>query len=336
MRRLICVASLVLSTACGGSSADDVSSEVPDDTSDASSGGVGGSAGAAGAVTQSDGGKPDEQAGGTQHTDAAGAPPDVASDGAVAFMDDIRPAKGGRFVPIWHDEFDGPVVDANKWYVDDQWPSMDLPWRRNWKPANVSIESGALVIQTVSDGTNYSTGAIETGKFGGPNIFEQAFGRFEARMRFQAQQGHWTAFWLMNPNEGNVDGSGRDGSEIDILEKAWLGDRANHAIHWDGYGASQKSAGQQSTGYGLDDGGWHTSALEWTPDQYVFSIDDNVAFTSSAGGVCQTPNWILLTDEIGNYGTGPDVWGTGSIQGATLPDRFYVDYVRVWKFEAVP
>jgi hypothetical protein len=51
-----------------------------------------------------------------------------------------------------------------------------------------------------------------------------------------------------------------------------------------------------------------------------------------AGGVCQTANWILLTEEIGNFGTGPRSWGVGPIEAAALPDEYRVDYVRVWRY----
>ena len=41
-----------------------------------------------------------------------------------------------------------------------------------------------------------------------------------------------------------------------------------------------------------------------------------------AGGVCQVPLYIKLSDEIGKWG--------GDITKANLPDRFLVDYVRVY------
>jgi hypothetical protein len=44
------------------------------------------------------------------------------------------------------------------------------------------------------------------------------------------------------------------------------------------------------------------------------------------------PNYILLTEEIGNFGFGPDYWGVGPIEDAVLPDYFRIDYVRVWAY----
>jgi hypothetical protein len=43
---------------------------------------------------------------------------------------------------------------------------------------------------------------------------------------------------------------------------------------------------------------------------------------TSAGGVCQAPLYIKLSDEIGTW--------AGKIADAQLPDAFLVDYVRVY------
>jgi beta-glucanase (GH16 family) len=240
----------------------------------------------------------------------------------------------GTFEPSWSDEFDGTAVDPEKWHVmgeqQDAWP--ETPWRRNWKRENVTVEDGALVVRTVREPAGFSTGAVMTGDWGKPILFQQAFGRFEARVLFPRQQGHWFAFWLENPAVGHVDGSGRDGTEIDVVERAWLVDQVQHTLHWDGYDEAHRSAEQKVTGHGLNDGGWHVFRLDWYPDEYVFSVDGVETWRTSAGGVCQTPNWILLTDEIGNFGTGPGEWGVGPIEEASLPDELRVDYVRVWRY----
>jgi beta-glucanase (GH16 family) len=133
-----------------------------------------------------------------------------------------------------------------------------------------------------------------------------------------------------------VDGSGRDGTEIDVMEKAWLLDQVQHTLHWDGYGTAHRSAEQLVTGRGVSDGGWHVFRVDWYPDEYVFFVDDRETWRTSAGGVCQTPSWILLTEEIGNFGTGPGQWGVGPIGDATLPDEFRVDYVRVSRYVPPP
>jgi hypothetical protein len=51
-------------------------------------------------------------------------------------------------------------------------------------------------------------------------------------------------------------------------------------------------------------------------------VDGKETWRSKAGGVCQVPEYILLSDEIGPWG--------GDISEATLPDQFLVNYVRVY------
>jgi beta-glucanase (GH16 family) len=246
---------------------------------------------------------------------------------------------GGSFGElVFSDEFDGSALDAAKWKVHDGHPDYwpETPWRRNYKKENVYLADGALVIRTRKESVGFSTGAIGTGDEGEASLFEQAFGRYEARLRFPSQPGYWCAFWLWSTGVENVDGTGRDGTEIDILERAWLIDRAEHALHWDGYGAAHRSAEQYVDGLGMNDGGWHTVRLDWYPDLYVFYIDGKESWRTQAGGVSQAPNFVILSCEIGNFGTGPDAWGVGPIETAALPDYFYVDYLRVYRYLPPP
>jgi beta-glucanase (GH16 family) len=248
--------------------------------------------------------------------------------------DSVTGTPRGSFEPSWSDDFEGTAVDPSRWHVMDEhqdaWP--ETPWRRNWKRENVTVEDGALVIRTVREPAGFSTGAVMTGDWGRPILFQQTFGRFEARVRFPRQQGHWCAFWLESADVGRVDGSGRDGTEIDVVEKAWLLDQVQHTLHWDGYAAAHRSAEQLVTGRGVSDGGWHVFRVDWYPDEYVFFVDGVETWRTAAGGVCQASNWILLTEEIGNFGSGPGAWGVGPIEEAALPDEYRVDYVRVWRY----
>ena len=105
------------------------------------------------------------------------------------------------------------------------------------------------------------------------------------------------------------------------MEKLWLDDRVQHTFHWDGYGKHHKSEGKVVKVPGVMDG-WHTFGLLWLPDEYIFYVDGKETWRSKAGGVCQVPQYMLLSDEIGSW--------AGDISKAKLPDRFLVDYVRVY------
>jgi beta-glucanase (GH16 family) len=223
------------------------------------------------------------------------------------------PPAGKAWTLVWHDEFDGSTLDETKWETPPDGPRRDA-W---WMQKAVSVDGkGHLVIRTFKDGDRYIDGCARTrGKY------ERAFGYYEARIQLQRLPGHWPAFWLYNMSEGKIGDQGRDGSEIDIMEKPWLDDRVNHAIQWDGYGKEHRSAGKVARAPGLMDG-FHTYSLMWTPTEYVFYIDGKETWRTRAGGVCQVPLYIKLSDEVGDW--------AGDIKKVNLPDEFRVDYVRVY------
>jgi len=228
--------------------------------------------------------------------------------------DVLPPAPEGQtWKLVWHDEFDGEKLDETRWNVPPDGKRRDAFWMRK----AISLDGqGHLVISTLKEDGKYIDGCVRTlGKF------EHTYGYYVARIRLQSQPGHWSAFWLMGRGVGKIGNDGRDGTEIDIMEKPWLNDQVQHALHWDGYGRHHKSAAQKSTVPGVMKG-FHTFALFWTPKQYVFYVDGKETWRTRAGGVCQAPLYIKLSDEVGSWG--------GDIGKADLPDRFLVDYVRVY------
>ena len=222
---------------------------------------------------------------------------------------------GQKWNLVWSDEFEGTSLDWNMWECPEG-PRRDGYWI---KEDSYLDGNGSLVLRTKQDGDRYTSGAIRTlGKF------EHAFGYWVARCRFHSQVGHWPAFWLYTPAAGQVgEEGGRDGTEIDIMEKAWPAgnDTFNVALHWDGYGEYHQSAGRQIHAPGISEG-WHTFGLQWSTEQYVFYVDGKEVWRTAEGGVCQVPVYVKLTEEIGPW--------AGDIRRATLPDYFYVDYVRVY------
>ncbi len=228
---------------------------------------------------------------------------------------DTLPAapEGKQWKLAWHDEFDGQKLDETKWETPPDAPRRDAAWVRR----AVSLDGqGHLVIKTFKEGDKYFDGCVRTrGKH------EHTFGYYVARIQLQKEVGHWSAFWLMGRNVGRVGDAGRDGTEIDIMEKPWLDGQVNHALHWDGYGRAHKSAAKKVDVPGLMEG-FHTYSLLWMPDEYAFYIDGRETWRTKAGGVCQAPLFVKLSDEVGTWG--------GDISKAKLPDQFLVDYVRIY------
>ncbi len=233
----------------------------------------------------------------------------------------VLPAICGALV--WSDEFDGTVINSNKWERMGDYARQQGYWM---KEDSYLSGHGQLVLRVKKDALGrFTAGAVRT-----KGRYERTFGYFEAKVKFPTQQGHWCAFWLMTMSQGRIGDEGRDGTEIDIMEKAWLTDRIQHALHWDGYGEYHQTVYKTVRGMGMNDGGWHIFSLDWSPTQYVFYVDGVATWRTNAGGVSQVPQYIKLTEEIGNFGIGEDAWGVGPISNAVLPDYYFVEYVRVY------
>ena len=223
------------------------------------------------------------------------------------------PPQGKTWKMVWHDEFDGTQLDETKWVCRPDGPRKGGWWSRK----AIRLDGkGHLAIKTFQDGDKIVDGCITTqGKF------EHSFGYYVARIQLQKQPGHWSAFWITGPGVGKVGDEGRDGTEIDIMEKPWLDERVQHTFHWDGYGKDHKTEGKIAKVPGVMDG-FHTFAIWWKSDEYVFQVDGKETWRTRGGGPCQVPEYMLLSDEIGKW--------AGDITKAKLPDEFLVDYVRVY------
>jgi hypothetical protein len=237
---------------------------------------------------------------------------------ACEAIEQITPAlpsvpQGKTWKLVWHDEFDGTELDETKWTVPPDAPRKGGWWMRK---AIALDGEGHLVISTLKEGDKVIDGCVNTQR-----KFEHSFGYYVARVQFQKQPGHWSAFWINGPGVTRVGSGGREGTEIDIMEKPWRDERVQHTLHWDGYGKDHKSLGKVAKVPGVMEG-WHTFGLWWKPDEYVYYVDGKETWRTKASGVCQVPEHILLSDEVGNWG--------GDIKRAKLPDRFLVDYVRVY------
>jgi alpha-L-fucosidase len=238
----------------------------------------------------------------------------VSDAGQSAASEFLPPLPEGKTWKLaWSDEFEGGTIDPSKWELLGDWKRRDGYWVK--EDAYLDGQ-GNLILRTKKDGERYTCGAVRT-----RGRFEHRYGYWVCRCQFPQQPGHWPAFWLQADGVGKVGEEGRDGTEIDIMEKPWRDDRTTQNLHWDGYGQEHKSSGLQFRVPGLNEG-WHTFGLYWTPQEYVFYVDGLESWRTGAGGVSQVPQFAKLTEEIGTWG--------GDITQASLPDYFTVDYVRVY------
>jgi beta-glucanase (GH16 family) len=253
-----------------------------------------------------------------------------------AYVDPATPRHArpcGRVAPhstlVFSDEFTGSSVDTAKWNILD----VDRGTQSNgidywYKASNVRLTNGALAIDISKLGTNsYGGGRVDTqGKF------DFTFGTIEYSIHIPPTQGHLAAAWLQATNGltpgGVVDGTARDGAEIDIIESFSTSDQYGVTIHWDGYGASHQSSNVTVNAPGLHDGTWyHVFTTSWTASQLTFSYDGTVVRTiTDPDLISQVQEFAIASHEIIPY-------AQGNIADAPLDytSTMYVDYVRIWQ-----
>ncbi len=143
--------------------------------------------------------------------------------------------------------------------------------------------------------------------------------------------GTWPAIWMLGDNISQV-GWPRCG-EIDIME--FLG-RESHRIygtcHYGDKDGKHKSEGKHIDVTPEPSKDFHIYAINWYPDRIEFFYDDNKHFTFNTaqadnGGdnAFRKPFYLLINLALGGWG--------GEIDDSVLPQKYYIDYVRVYSLE---
>ncbi|MFL6733784.1 MAG: family 16 glycosylhydrolase [Sphingomicrobium sp.] len=242
--------------------------------------------------------------------------------------------------PKWADEFSGTKLDPRKWSFDtsrnkEGWYNGELQYYAANRPENLRLENGILVIEARNDadairrrrdygGQKYSAAKITTkGKAA------WTYGFYEIRAKVPCAYGTWPAIWMLP--EGNVGWP--KGGEIDILEHVGSAPNVahanlhtqlfNHSIHT-GRGAQLPSSGACE--------GFHRYQLDWRPDSIVIGMDDRAYMkvdNDQPGGdgawPFNKPFYMIL-----NFALGGDWAAPKGMDDKIFPQRFEVDYVRVW------
>jgi beta-glucanase (GH16 family) len=176
-------------------------------------------------------------------------------------------------------------------------------------------------------GNDYTSGRIKT-----QALFEQKYGRFEARIKLPEGQGIWPAFWLLGADFEEV-GWPHCG-EIDIMEfRGQQTDLVHGTIHGPGYSGAEPITGsfRLADGESFSDD-FHVFAVDWDPGQIRFWVDSRVYQTVTTARVRDFGEWvfdqpffILLNVAVGGGFVGPVGRDT------EFPVEMLVDYVRVYE-----
>lgn len=235
---------------------------------------------------------------------------------------------------VWSDEFDGASLDDTKWSVQigDGCPNL-CGWGNNelqyYREENLEVSSGTLKIHIREEnfgGRDYTSGRIRT--------FEKAswtHGRIEARMKMQAGQGYWPAFWLL-PEETHY-GTWPLSGEIDIMEMVGASpNKVTGTIHYGQlYPGNEWLGSDYYLTAGTLDDGFHDYAVEWEEGEIRWYLD-GVHYATRRPNQIEPQPWrfdrnfhIILNCAMGG-------WFPGEPDDSTpFPGVMEVDYVRVYQ-----
>lgn len=241
---------------------------------------------------------------------------------------DVLPANsqiGEDWQLTFSDEFNGEAVDFNKWtLLDEHRGAVTKHGIKEWyfKPENVSVSNGNLVLKNTKVGTD----RMDCASVYSNKKYFMKYGYAEARVRIaDTNAGALTAFWLQSNTMTKVDGTGNDGAEIDIFESAYVTDEVITTIHIDGYAADHQQKSYRYVTPGVFDG-YHTWGCLWDEESIKIYYDGKL--TAEFDG-----RWIPHVEEF-LYLSTVATFGEKAFFKDRRPDSWlseaYFDYIRVW------
>lgn len=237
---------------------------------------------------------------------------------------------------VWADEFDvDGAPNTDLWNYDigngaeqgiPGWGNNELQYYTD-RPENVVVENGMLKIMALSEsfgGSSYTSARINT-----KDLFEQKYGRFEARIQLPWGQGLWPAFWMLGANSDEVIWPAC--GEIDIMENRGSEPTIiNGTIHGPGYSGGESISKVFDLENDRFDTGFHVFGIEWGERYINFYVDDVLYNQLTPDDVPgdwvfdNQPFYIIMNVAVGgNYGGPPNA-------NTVFPQTMYIDYVRVY------
>lgn len=230
------------------------------------------------------------------------------------------------------DEFDvdgapNPAIwDYNIGTGQNGWGNNELQYYTD-RPENVVVEDGMLkitAIQEAFEGSGYTSARLLT-----QGLFEQKYGRFEARMKLPYGKGMWPAFWLLGANIDEI--SWPFCGEIDVMENGGSKPTiVSGAVHGPGYSGGNAIVKQYEFSNSRVDSEFHVYGIEWGPGYINYYVDDVLYNQITPEDV--TGDWVFDNGPffiIINLAVGGAFDGNPN-ENTVFPQTMYVDYVRVY------
>ena len=245
---------------------------------------------------------------------------------------DLKKGDKTNFNLVWEDNFnkDG-LPNSNIWSYEVGYirNNEDQYYTEN-RLENARVENGNLVIEARKDNwNNHKITSASLNTYGKKSIL---YGRIEVRAKLPTGVGTWPAIWML----GNVirEGVGWPAcGEIDIMENVGYDPDVVHGnVHTKAYNHVINTNKGNKIIIEKPYSNFHVYAVEWYKDRIEFFIDDQRYFVfqnenmGSETWPFDKPHYLILNLAIGG-GWG----GQKGIDDSIFPQKYYIDYVRVYE-----
>ena len=227
--------------------------------------------------------------------------------------------------------------DPNKWdYEVGFIRNNELQYYTHARKENARVEGGCLVIEGRKE--KYPVGGAKAGAkrvadYTSASLITRGkaqwtFGRIEVRAKLPQGKGVWPAIWMLGQKFPSTPWPAC--GEIDIME--FVGhtpDKVHATVHFRKDGKHASKGGKLTVERPFDD--FHVYAVEWSAKRMDFFFDGrkyftfDVAYADDAGSnPFLKPQYLLINLALGGS------WGR-AMDDAVLPQRYLIDYVRVYQ-----
>jgi len=272
--------------------------------------------------------------------------------GALLLVSAAIHADAGEWKLVWSDEFDkAGLPDAARWgYETGFFFNNEQQFYTRARRENARVENGVLIIEARKE--KYRNLSFDPAAKPGGDGRERrgreyadytsarlttdgkaawTYGRIEVRAKLPSGRGTWPAIWTLGTNIGDVGWP--TCGEIDIMEFVGFEPGVVNAnIHTRKYNHIKKTGKGDKISIADASESFHVYAVEWDAQKIDFLVDGRKYFT------------------FRNEGTGPDVWpfnkeqylilnlaiggdwgGKKGIDDRIFPQRYEIDFVRVYQ-----